>query len=405
MILPSVVRFFSGQLRLALSGPAVERFIQAAVHSGAELWRVTRRGEGYEVSIRPADFARLRPLARRTHTRVRIIARSGLPAGLRGPVREAVFAGLLIFATTLYILSAFVWRVEVTGLSTIPEDEFVDFLERAGLRVGEPKHLVSAREVEQAVLAEYPQVSWVAVGIEGTAARVQVLEKVTRQLVLDRMLPADIVAAKDGTIETLIVLQGKPAVAEGAQVERGQLLIAGEPHLWEYWGRTVPPEAWPPAAVRARGIAVARVKYQFCAEVPLERTTQRKTGGVHRRTVLRIGVREIILSGHAAPGFEAFEETRDALALRGGRGEIVAELIAVTYHELELVHETLGYRGARLEAEAQARQELGRSLVPGSVIVSEQLEEYRLPEAVGVRLLVEAVEEIGQARARVPQGP
>jgi len=398
-------RVIGGQLRLALSGPDVERFIQAAVSSGIDVWRVTRRGEVYEASVSPADFHRLRPLARRTRTRVRILRRSGLPFRLPRPVRDAIFTGAVIFIAALYILGAFVWRVEVTGLTTIAEEEFIAALDRAGLSAGQPKRLVSAQDVERAVLIAFPQLSWVAVRLEGTVARVQVLEKLTRRQVLEQMLPADIVAAKDGRVETLILLQGKAAVSEGETVTRGQVLIAGEPQAWEYWGRTVPPDAWPPAAVRARGIVTARVRYEFEAEAPLERTTPRRTGESYRRAVLRIGVREIILTGQRALPFEVFEETRHALTLRGGRGEVVAELIAITYHELELVHETLGYRGARLEAEAQARQELGKSLVPGSVIVSEQVQEYQRPDAVGVRLLVEAVEEIGRTAARDPSAP
>jgi similar to stage IV sporulation protein len=396
----SLTRFVRGQLRLALNGPSVERFIQAAVHSGVGVWNVTRHGERCEASVDPSDFRRLRPLARRTGTRVRIIRKTGLPFRMRGPAREAVFTGLIIFVAVLYLLGAFVWRIELTGLVTLSEDQVLQALDRAGLRAGQPKRLVQPQEVERGLLMAFPEVSWVAVSLEGAVARVQILEKLTREQVLENMLPADIVAGKNGAIQTLIVMQGQAKVAEGQRVSQGQIIIAGEPGLWDYRGRTMPPDVWPPAAVRARGIVLARVVYDLSAEAPLERTLSVRTGKHTQSAVLRVGVREIILSGQASPPFEFYEQTRHCLAWRGGSGDVVAELVAVTYHELERVHEVLGPRGARLEAEAQAKQELGRRLVPGSAIVSEQVLEYERPDAVGVRLLVEAVEEIGRTRVR-----
>jgi len=69
--------------------------------------------------------------------------------------------------------------------------------------------------------------SWVAVEVHGVVALVKVVEKDPLAMPDFPTPPADIVAAKDGFIVSLIALRGTPAVQEGATVKKGDLLIRG----------------------------------------------------------------------------------------------------------------------------------------------------------------------------------
>jgi similar to stage IV sporulation protein len=314
--------------------------------------------------------------------------------------------GLVFFVGLIYLLGSFVWRIEVTGLVGTPEEVILSALDQSGLRVGQPVRWIDIPAVESEILIRSANLSWVGIEIDGIVARVTVVEKSTRDDLALEMLPADVVAAKDGIIEILVVLQGQAVAAEGQTVKEGQVLIAGS------GGQMSSPRgaggASPPAAsvgTRARGIVKARVSYEIAAEAPLLRVTIVPTGERYQRTILRIGARDIILSGKDEVAFELYEEARDSLTWRGGRGEVLAELTSITYHELKRVEEHLGPTGARLEAEASAREELGRRLVPGAVLLSEQLSEYLTADSAGVRLLVQAIEDIGLTRIRGSPAP
>ncbi len=380
-------------------------FIQAVAEQGIDLWNLREVGGGYEVCVLASDFRHLRGPAWETRTRVRILRRQGWPFRLRGPTSSALVYGLIIFIGVLYILGSFVWRIEISGLELMSAGELLEGLERAGLRVGVPKRLLDTTAVEDRLLLAMPRLSWVSVELRGTTARVTVLEKTTHDEILRDMLPADIVAGKDGRLVTLIALEGIPKAREGDWVEAGQVLIAGDPNAWEYFGRTQPTDPWPPPNLRARGIAEASVVYDLQIEMPYVLESKRRTGATWRRTVLRIGVRQAILTGTGDMPYEHHELERHTLTWRGGQGEILAELSSLTYYEVERTREDLGLSGARAEAEACLRRDFGQMIPPGAVIVSEQVTAEQLPHAVAVRLMVEVIEDIGQVRTRSSSAP
>ena len=74
---------------------------------------------------------------------------------------------------------------------------------------------------------------------------------------------ADLVAAKDGLITSLIVVEGTPLVEEGATVSRGELLIRGEKTLWYLDGSSETKK------IKAEGRVLARVWYEQEIEEPL----------------------------------------------------------------------------------------------------------------------------------------
>ncbi|MDP2873017.1 MAG: sporulation protein YqfD [Bacillota bacterium] len=401
------MRYTLGYLRIELRGTAVARFVQAAAHEGIEFWDLRYRGQAYEASLLARDFRRVRPLARRTHTRVRIVGRSGLPFRLRGPARQATLLGLVLFIGLIYLLGSFVWRIEITGIVGVSEDVVLCALDQSGLRVGQPRRWVDTRAVETELLTRMPGLSWVGIELHGMVAIVTVVEKSAREDLAAEMLPADVVAAKDGVIEMLVVLHGQARVDEGQRVQAGQVLIAGEGGGVSSGGARgpTPGAAAAGAGLRARGIVKARVTYELEAEAPLLRVIVRRTGEQQQRAVLRVGVRDIILSGPREVPFELYEESPDSLAWRGGTGEVLAELVSITYHELERIEEYLGPDGARLEAEAAAREELGRHLVPGAILLGQQVSERVANDSMVVRLIVEAIEDIGLTRIRGSPAP
>lgn len=78
-MLLDIIRYVRGYLQIRVSGSSVERFLNACSHRGIYLWGLRPVGQAYEMNITIKGFRQLKPVLRKTGTRVVIIKRTGLP--------------------------------------------------------------------------------------------------------------------------------------------------------------------------------------------------------------------------------------------------------------------------------------------------------------------------------------
>lgn len=123
------------------------------------------------------------------------------------------------------------------------------------------------------VLLELEDVVWLAVNVRGCVARVQVVERVRGQDMVEDG-PANVVARRPGLVTRVEALGGQAAVVPGDTVTQGQLLISGAVDLdngglrWQHgmgrvWARTwYELTAQVPLTVRQRGVPLSsRTRY------------------------------------------------------------------------------------------------------------------------------------------------
>ncbi len=157
-----------------------------------------------------------------------------------------------------------------------------------GVYIGAAKWNFSPNAVEKAILRELPQISYVQCDVRGVKAKFKVVEKILPD---DEITgPCHIVAAQDGVIEDILVLNGQANVKVGQVVGRGDILISGivfppAPYALE---EGVPPPESEPYLVRARGTIKARTWYDGYGECPLKveskKLTGRQTASVYFKT-------------------------------------------------------------------------------------------------------------------------
>ena len=78
-MLTSVLKFFKGYVVVHLSGYSPERFLNLCCHHKIVLWGLRSTGTEYEMCMSIAAFRKVRPLVRKTQTKVVILERHGLP--------------------------------------------------------------------------------------------------------------------------------------------------------------------------------------------------------------------------------------------------------------------------------------------------------------------------------------
>ncbi|MCK8824457.1 sporulation protein YqfD [Fuchsiella alkaliacetigena] len=400
-MLSNLLYYFKGYVIIKIEGYGVEKLINYLIRSELQVWDISQENDYFLAKLKASDFKKIRKMVRKANCQVSIEAKEGLPFLLkRFKVRKGLIVGLATAVLTIYILSSFIWLLEIKGLEELSEDEIITLLAEAGFEQGVLKYRVDLETVEEQ-LNQHPQISWADVELKGTKLLVEVAEK--EALPEQEVEQADVVAKKSGLIEELIVLEGQAVVEEGEMVELGEKLISGEvkvyPQLEEEQEELEPIET---KRVMAEGIVRAKVWYEEHNEVALNRFYQQQTSRVVDSFKLRLGDREISLSGPDKPPFANFKVEEELKSLSLWRNiDFPIEIIRRRYIELRELNERLSYEEAKELAFKQAEERILATADEEAAVIDKKFEVLSTEESaesVQVRVLITTKEEIGEQK-------
>lgn len=398
--------FLNGYVTLAVKGKNLEKLINMAVSRGLYLWDVKWVDpDTARVKLRLNGIKALRHIARVTRCRFRIVGKKGLPFKVaRLKKSKTLLAGAVISALLVYIMSSFIWFVEVRGNKSIPAELVVKTAEDAGLAMGTLKAGLNKDDIEKYIRNEIPGISWVGIKITGTKAVIEIAEKIIVPPV--DTSPADVVAEKAGLIQDLLVLSGKPVVNEGQMVRKGDILITGlitpEPKPEEKLGgenREDPVPPGPVMLVRAQGIVRAKVWYDGYGECSLVDQGTRRTGRQTQLFSIRAFGKELILKGPKRPPYGDFVTSTNVKTLPEWRNiHIPVEVVTTNYYEVEKYRDIIDISDAKSKARGRALARARAKVPSDAKIVREISEEIfaRGSNVVRVKSVLEVIEEIGK---------
>ncbi len=235
-MLLKIIRYAKGYIRIRITGYSTERFLNACSHRGIILWGLEPKGRAYEMNISIPGFRKLKPIIRKTGTKVSIVERFGLPFFLhKYRKRKMFFAGALLFAALIFLMSRYIWNIDIKGNLTYTDETLLKFLKTRevenGMRVSE----VDCARIVKDIRKEYDDIIWVSASIQGTRLIIQVKENEDTIPAMDEASenpdqekPTDIVADRDCVITRIVPRNGIPMVSEGAEVKTGDVLVSGQ---------------------------------------------------------------------------------------------------------------------------------------------------------------------------------
>ncbi len=224
-------KYIAGYLKIQITGYSPERFLNMCSHHKIDLWNLTSCGYAYEMNISVYDFRRLKPILRKTKTKVKIKERCGFPFFLQKYRKRQLFAaGLVICTIFLFFMTTFIWNIQIEGNHKYSEEEIRKILKQQEVYVGQMKNHIHCDDISAYLRKNYTDVIWVSASVEGISLKIQVKENTDR--IVERKseiyeVPSDIVADKDGIITDIITRQGIPLVHIGDIVQRGDSLVSG----------------------------------------------------------------------------------------------------------------------------------------------------------------------------------
>ena len=225
------LKYIRGYLRIRVSGFSPERFMNLCSNKGILLWKIVKEGDVYYMNINLKGFRALRPIVRKTGTRVAVLERYGLPFFLPKLLKRKVFEGGLLFAIAFWMWSSmFIWDIELSGNYQITDDMFYSFLKESRVTVGMKRGDLDIEVLEKKIRGTFPEITWASARLSGTRLLIDIKENdapiVTEQE--EKEAGSDLVSAYGGTVVSIIVRSGVPAVAVGDTVEAGAVLVEGK---------------------------------------------------------------------------------------------------------------------------------------------------------------------------------
>lgn len=249
----------SNQVRCLVTGEETLRFVNLCRNNGIELRHLVRRENAIQMEIDAENFKKLRPLVRKTHVKIHILNRHG-PAFFfyRHKRRWWFLLGMTVFAGMIYMLSLFVWQIDIDGNRKYTDALILQALAKMDVKTGCRKSEIDLPEIEEELRIMYNEITWVSASIAGTKLQIELREgdlKIsgssgggqtgnvkrvenrennpkTQNGESEIDLPANLVADEDAIITNLVVRRGTVAVRYGDEVKKGDVLIEGKVYIY-----------------------------------------------------------------------------------------------------------------------------------------------------------------------------
>ncbi|MCI6553421.1 MAG: sporulation protein YqfD [Lachnospiraceae bacterium] len=236
------IQYLKGYVCIRVWGYSPERLMNLCSNHDILLWDIRNHGEYYTMCITVGGFRRLKPIVKKTGTRVAIQKRCGLPFFVPGLKRRKIFLLGLVGSFVFWMwMSTFIWAVELNGNYAISRDVFMDFLEENHIYVGMKRGKVDIEQLEKSIRQSFGIVTWTSARIKGTRLEIQIKEnevdtggrdeagaqKGVGRPAEDSGSGSDLVAQEDGTVVGMVTRKGIPQVSVGMDVKKGDVLVTG----------------------------------------------------------------------------------------------------------------------------------------------------------------------------------
>ena len=285
-----LLKYLKGYVKIKVWGFSPERFMNLCSNRGILLWDIVREGDTYYMCVSLNGFYQLRPIVRKTGTRVAIMKRYGLPFFVPVILARKIFVIGLLLCVAFWIGSSyFIWDIRLSGNYQITEDIFTTFLKENQVNVGMKKKDLDIESLEKEIRRAFPEITWTSAKLDGTMLKIEIKENDAPIItaVNEEEGGKDLVAEYDGTVISMIVRSGVPKVSIGDTVEKGTVMVEGKVPVYNE-DATV--REYQYVASDADIILEHEISYED--KLPFDYTQKEYTGRTKTRYFLRFGDKE-----------------------------------------------------------------------------------------------------------------
>lgn len=389
MLLLRLWNYIKGYVIILVEGYFLEKFINICTHRQIFLWDIKRQKNcvmTLKISIR--GFKMLRPVARKTGCRVKILKKKGLPFIFnRYRKRKAFVLGAVLFVLLIYVLTSFVWAIEISGNKEVETRVLLEKLASLGVKPGVLKYKVDPDKIVNKMILDIEELSWVSVVVKGTKVKVQVAERKKPPQLIPKNIPCHIIAEKDGIIKSIIIKDGQGMVKVGDTVTKGQILVSGAIDIKNEEKKRL---------VHAIAIVEARTWYEKQWPVSLKLREEIRTGRKKDSYYLKLFTKKIKLFSEKG-NFNDYDKIEMEKRISIGKDLVFPfALLVERFYEVNIYENKISLEKAKHIAADSAYKEALKDIPEDAKIVDTSLEFVQNDDGSMIaKVIIECIEDIG----------
>lgn len=350
----------TGKVSLQITGACPQDALTLLAGHGVRLGPVRRVDElTLQLELSAGDLPKARRCAKQAMCELEVLKVHGLLPWLHSLGLRVLYpVGLLGLVWLVFWLQGHIWFMTVSGNVTVPTEKILWVLEDHGVKFWTSTEELDMNVLRNAVIDDLPELSWITVNTQGGHAAVEVRERAEKPVISRDSSPANIVARKNGIVESVDASGGTAQVKPGDVVTAGQLLISGVSNL----DKTL-------LLTRAAGEITGRTWNEVDALCPKFIQEKEYTGHDTVRWKLTIGKKTINFSKSSGISYGEYDKIIDniSLVLPGGYS-LPVTLTKITYREYALHDVPLAPETAELFMTKAAERQLNLDMLAGQVL-------------------------------------
>ena len=387
MIIKRIINYIYGYLRIVVEGYYIERFINICRNKKYMMWKTKRDSDiKIESNVEIKSFKEICRVAKKTHCKVKIKYKKGLPFLINKYKKRKLFAlFLLVIVFIIFLSSNFVWNIEIIEENGLEIENIMENIEEAGLKIGELKNNIDTKEIINKVRLDRDDIAWMGIELKGTNAIVKLVKAEEKPEIVDEDEYCNIVSNKNGVITKINAQNGTANVKVGDIVSEGDVLING----WmegKYTGIRY---------VHAKGEIEARVWYTMHKTIQYNTTEKRNTENTETNYGIKINNFKINFPKGVSK-FEFYDtiETENKIKLFSNF-YLPISVIKTTYQEYEEIEKTYSVEEAKNIGIQEIEEELESQIENKEKIVNKNINTYENENSIDIYVTYEVLENIG----------
>lgn len=387
MFIKILMNYIIGYVNIHIEGYFIERFINICRSKSILLWNMTRTSSSVlSANIGIQDFKKIKQITKKTKCRVHIENKKGVPFLFHRYKKRKLFFILLIFVcVSLVVTSNFVWNIEILGNTEIEIGDILSDLEENGLGVGTYKGKIDTKQIINNIRLKRNDLAWIGIHLEGTNARVEIVEADKKPDIIDDTEFCNIVSDKEGVIVKCDAQNGTALVKQGDVVKKGTVLIGG----WiegKYTGTRY---------VHALGDTLAKVWYSEKIRIDLNEEIYVRTGAVEKK--YGININNFVINFYKTLSkFENYDTINENKKIKlFSNFYLPIEILKSTNYETISKQITYGKEKAITLGQTKAIELVEQKIEDKDNIVGTKVNTYEYEDYVEVEVIYEVLEMIG----------
>lgn len=276
------MRWLKGYIHCRVYSGHWERFMNLCRHHGIKLWNIRTEEDRVDFCMFARDYKLLKAFVGKTGVVPHICGRGGAVFVWERAMRNWTFTlGLVLFFAVLKVLSLFVWQINYYGQREYTEETVSKEVTSMGVYEGMLRSNLNCDRIERNLREIYDNMSWVSAEEKGCVLNIKIKEGTStkgREEALAKEeagggTPCHVIAPCGGTVQSIVTKEGTAAVARGAKVKKGDVLIRGIVEIMDDSGAVIRKNG-----VHADGQVTILTEKKYKDSIKIRHTAKNKTG-------------------------------------------------------------------------------------------------------------------------------